>query len=82
MVPDFPLPVLFLIFGIRKRMTHLCTKDICILLCGSIVKSCMEIKYGRKVCVRSRKDGLCWLLTVPQPHARSTACSVIVLLDC
>lgn len=62
MVPDFPLPVLFLIFGIRKRMTHLCTKGICILLCGSIVKSCMEIKYGRKVCVGEEPKG--WVVLV------------------
>ena len=62
MVPDFPLPVLFLIFGIRKRMTHLCTKDICVLLCGSIAKSCMEIKYGRKVCVGEEPKG--WVVLV------------------
>lgn len=67
-------------------MTRLCMKDICVLLCGSIkllrvvwksnmVERCVRV-------MRSQKAGLCWLLMVPQPQARSTACSVILLLDC
>lgn len=66
-------------------MTHLCTKDTCVLLGGGVkllrvagISNMVE----RCACVMSsQRGGLCCLLVLSQPQAHSTFCTVIQLLD-
>ena len=61
-------PLLFLISGIRKRMTHLCTKDICILLCGGMKLLRLVWKSNMvERCVLSDEELIAYGTSAPSP---------------